>query len=79
MRLDTEIATYRARLAELGLFEGKFVLIRGAEVIDTFASYEDALRQGYRQFGLDPFLVKQIQTIELVQCIPHVAEPRLGA
>jgi hypothetical protein len=55
------------------------VLIHGAEVIDTFANCEDALRQGYRQFGLQPFLVKQIRSSELVQFITRAVEPRLRA
>jgi len=77
MPLEQESATYREKLPELAKHEGRYVLIHAAEVIDTFASYEDALRQGYRQFGLQPFLVKQIQSSELVQFITRAVEPRL--
>jgi len=69
MALEREIETYKKKLAELKESEGKFVLIRGEEIIDTFTSYEDALKEGYKRFGLEPFLVKQIQTIEQVQFI----------
>jgi hypothetical protein len=62
--LDKEIETYRTHLAELLRYEGKYVLIHEAEVIDTFGDYEDALREGYKQFGLHPFLVKRIAAIE---------------
>ena len=76
MPLEAEMATYRAKLTELARDEGRYVLIHGPDVVDTFAAYEDALRAGYREFGLEPFLVKQIQTTELVQFISRVAEPR---
>jgi len=76
MRLEQEVATYRERLPELSRQEGRFVLIHGSDVVDTFASYEDALRQGHQQFGLEPFLVKQIQSSELVQFITRAVEPR---
>jgi hypothetical protein len=66
MALEKELATYNAKLAELKQHEGKFVLIHGEEVVDTFASYEDAIKEGYKKFGLEPFLVKQILAIEPV-------------
>lgn len=67
MPLERELAAYRAKLPELAPYEGKYVLIHGSDVVGTFVSYEDALRQGYREFGLDPFLVKQVQSTEQVQ------------
>jgi hypothetical protein len=51
MPLERETATYREKLPELAKHEGRYVLIHAAEVIDTFASYEDALRQGYASSG----------------------------
>ncbi len=66
MSLEQELAAYRAKLPELAPCEGKYVLIHGSDVVGTFVSYEDALRQGYREFGLDPFLVKQVQSSEQV-------------
>jgi hypothetical protein len=66
MALEKELATYHAKLPELKQHEGKFVLIRDDQVIDFFTSYDDALKQGYKQFGLTPFLVKQIHAIEPV-------------
>ena len=74
MPLEQELATYREKLPDLLQHEGKFVLIRGREVVDTFTAYEDALRQGYRQFGLDPFLVKRIQAVEQVQYVTRSIE-----
>jgi len=65
MALEKELETYKSKLPELSADEGKFVLIKDAEVIGTFGSYEDAIKDGYEKFGVKtPFLVKQIKTIE---------------
>jgi hypothetical protein len=66
MALEKELATYSAKLADLKQHEGKFVLIQGDVVVDLFSSYDDALKEGYKQFGLVPFLVKQIHAVEPV-------------
>lgn len=64
MALEKETATYKAKLTELAPHEGKFVLIPGDEVVDTFGTYEDAMKEGYAKFGLTPFLVKQVHAYE---------------
>jgi hypothetical protein len=73
MALEKELETYKSKLPELLADEGKFVLIKGENVHGTYASYEDALKEGYKTFGLQPFLVKQIQTTEQVQLITRLA------
>ena len=75
MALETELATYKAKLPELKDHEGKFVLIHGSDVIDTFSSYDDAIKEGYSKFGLEPFLVKQIQAIEQIQFVSRYVAP----
>lgn len=79
MALEKELATYHAKLPEFKGNEGKFVLIHGTEVIDTFTSYEDAIKEGYSRFKLEPFLVKQIQAIEQVQCVTRLIAPNAPA
>ena len=69
MALEKELEAYGKALPTLKDQAGKFVLIHGDTVVDTFSSYEDALREGYVQFKLEPFLVKQIMVIEKVQVI----------
>ncbi len=76
MALEKELETYKKKLPELKENEGKFVLIQGDTVVDVYTSYEDAMKEGYSKFGLEPFLVKQIQTIEQVQFISRFADPR---
>lgn len=75
MALEKELETYKKKLSELKAFEGKFVLIHGYDVVDTFSSYEDAIKEGYSRFKLEPFLVKQISSIEQVQFISRFVEP----
>ena len=80
MALERELETYRNNLPELkGENEGRFVLIKGDQVIDIFSSYDDALKAGYTQFGLQPFLVKKIQAVEQAQLISRFVAPRLQA
>ncbi len=72
MALETENKTYEDKLPELLAHEGKFVLIHGTDVIDFFDSYADALQRAYDDFGLEPFLIKQVRAIELVHFVARV-------
>ena len=71
-RIAQEIATYKARLPELLEHEGEYVLIKGDEVIGFFKGSRAALREGYRRFGIVPFLVKKVAAVEPVIYIPNV-------
>ena len=75
MALEKELATYEANVGQWADHTGKFVLIRGEEVVDFFAAYEDAIKAGYQKFGLDPFLVKQINAVGAVQYITRHVMP----
>ncbi len=70
-RLATELTTYETHRSELASKdEGKFVLIRGPEILGTWPTYEEAVRAGYEMCGLArPFLVKQISAVERVEFI----------
>ncbi|MBZ5676431.1 MAG: hypothetical protein LAP61_19490 [Acidobacteriia bacterium] len=74
MALERELETYKSKLPELltNEGEGKYVLIHGDQVVDVFGTYEDAIKEGYSKFQLEPFLVKQIQTVEQVQFISRL-------
>jgi hypothetical protein len=74
MALERELQTYKSKLAELiaNGNEGKFALICGDEVVDVFGTYEDAIKEGYGKFHLEPFLVKQVASIEQVQFISRL-------
>lgn len=73
MALEKELQTYKTKLPELLADEGKFVLIHGDDVVDVYGTYEDAIKAGYGKFGLEPFLVKQLQSVEHLQFISRFA------
>lgn len=63
--LAAELATFAEHRDELlGRAKGKFVLIKGTDVIDVFEDRTDALVRGYREFGNHPFLVKKVAEFE---------------
>jgi hypothetical protein len=64
--LEREVTTYQANLPSLLEHEGKFVVIQGDRVAGIWQTYEDALKAAYAEFGLDPFMIKQIHAIEPV-------------
>ena len=57
-----EVQTLQRSLTDIMKHEGKFVLIRGEEVVNFFPSYVAATTEGYKRFGLEDFLVQEIQT-----------------
>jgi hypothetical protein len=60
MALEQEIELYYKLLPGLLVeHHGEWAVIHG-EACDTFHCYDDALKIGYKLFGLKPFLVKQI-------------------
>jgi hypothetical protein len=69
MALEKEWETYRNELPNLSQNEGKFVLVHGDRIVGFFTSYEDAIKAGYEQFSVEPFLVKQIEMVERVHFI----------
>lgn len=71
MALDRELETYRAHLIELLADEGKYVVIRGDQILGAFNSYEEALRAGYERYGATSFLVRPIQRDEPVLYFAH--------
>ncbi len=69
MVFERELETYNAHRDELLRHEGEFVVIRGDRVAGTWQTYEDALKAGYAEFKLDPFMVKQILAVEPVHYV----------
>ncbi len=64
--LEREVAAYNRLLPTLLPQLGKYALIKNDDVVDTFDSYQDAVKRGYADFKLEPFLVKQIAPAEQV-------------
>jgi hypothetical protein len=64
--LRQELETFDAHRAELlGRAQGKFALVHGDQVVDVFDTEADGIREGYRQFGNVPFLVKRIVPVDI--------------
>ena len=64
--LEKELAYFEQHRSELlGRAKGKFALIKNETLVDTFDGQADAIRAGYRKFGNEPFLVKQILAVDV--------------
>lgn len=64
--LSQELDTFEAnRPRLLAAAKGKWVLIKGDRVVDTFESRADAVNRGHQEFGDVPFLTKRIAEIEI--------------
>lgn len=73
MPLERELAYYDSIKERLVAENpGKFALVKGSELIDVFGTYEDALKAGYGRFGLEPFLVKKIEAVQVVQSVTRL-------
>lgn len=77
MALEQEIATFQENLEEWSEWAGQYVLIKDKEVCGFFSSYDDAVRRGYEKFGLEAFLVKQVNMLEQIHFISRVVDPCL--
>ena len=62
--LIKETETYKKLLPILLANQGKFAVIHSDKLIGTYDSYEDALKIGYKECGMNPFLVKRISAEE---------------
>lgn len=74
MPLEKELETFNRELPNLRADNGKFVLIHGDQIVGIFGTYEDALKEGYQNFELAPFLVKQIQEAQQIQFITRMLD-----
>ena len=67
MGLDRELAVFAKLKAELiANHNGKFVLIKGDDLIDTFDNADNAYQEGVQRFGRESFLVKRVGEVEEV-------------
>ncbi len=65
--LKTELETYEKEKERLVCDnEGRFVVISDSKIVGIWDTYEDALKAGYKEFALEPFLVKQILGIDKI-------------
>lgn len=59
--LQTEVDTFESlRITLLDRAPGKYALVKGCALVETFSTELDAIREGYRHFGNEAFLIKHI-------------------
>lgn len=75
MALEEELATFRKNINDWTEYEGQFVLIKGDRVIGFYSSYDDAIKDGYRRFRLEPFLVKGVRSLEQLHFVSRSIDP----
>jgi hypothetical protein len=78
MALENELALYRSKLGELLAHEGKYVVIKGEEILGTYATFGLALKAGYDRYGPVSFLCKPIHRLEPILFFSHDL-PRISA
>ncbi len=67
MPLEQELKTYNEMKNKLlNESRGKFVLIKGSEMLGVYDNKDTALSEGYKKFGNQEFLVKEVLEIEAV-------------
>lgn len=49
---------------------GKFVLVKGHEVVGFYDTADNALSEGARRFGISPFLVRRVEATQAEIRIP---------
>jgi hypothetical protein len=78
--LEREIKYFEEHRDELlAKHRHQFVLIKGDQLIDAFQTIEQALSEGTRRFGLDSYLVRQVEESEQPITIPALTLGILGA
>jgi nicotinamide riboside kinase len=67
MPLEQELHTFHEQKDHLlEKYKDRYVLIKGDDVVADFESRGDALREGYKRFGHEAFLVKKVEEVEQV-------------
>lgn len=71
MILEREFRFFQSKLEEwLKNYRGKFVLIKGEELIDVFSTFEDAYKEGVKRYGNQPFFIKKVDEEEHIEMLP---------
>ncbi len=60
-------------------YPGRFVLVRGKELIGVFDTPDDALAEGARRFGLSSFLVRRVEPVQQEIKVPALTLGLLNA
>jgi hypothetical protein len=73
MPLEQELQTFHEQKDHLlEKYKDRYVLIKGDDVLADFESRGDALREGYKRFGHEAFLVKKVEEVEQINVFRSV-------
>jgi len=73
--LETELAYFEGNRAELlARSLGKFVLVKGKTLVGTFDSPDAAYDAGVSAFGAESFLIREVELVESLACVPGLFE-----
>ena len=71
MAFEVEIERYNELLPELlASSKGKFVVIKGRELLGIFDSNDDAYEAGLESYGLSGFMLRPVRETQPVVSIP---------
>ncbi len=73
--IEKQLSYFRSHIHGWEGHEGQFALIRNEKAVGFYSSYDIALQQGYQQFNLEPFIVKQVNLIEHPLTISRFIQP----
>ena len=76
--LAEECSVYDRMLPKWREREGQFVLISDSQVVGFFDEYVQAVRAGYQQFGIAPFLVEQVRSPRQAHTVTRLSAPQLS-
>lgn len=80
MALEQELKYFESNKAELlKHHEGKFALIKGDKLINTYTKEEEAYEEGVKRFGTEPFLIKRVSKEDPPEKIPALMMGALRA
>lgn len=69
--LSEELEFFNSMKEEwLKIYEGKFALIKGKTLIDTFTTFEEAYEKSVELFGNAAVLIKKIEQTEHPEMMP---------
>ena len=70
----TELTTYRDHLDHmLANHQGKFVVIKGKEVVGYYRKRSEAITAGYQRYGRSPVLIKQVVEKSLIHHVSGIS------
>ena len=78
--LAEELAYFREHKEEwLQHHKGKFALVKGRSLVDTFTTDKEAYEAGVRKFGVEAFLINRITEEEPVEDLPALTHGLINA